>query len=382
MTPALRVYRRSELEAVGDGCLYRFKKIWREGVSDSTDLSLMGIGLHKVKHRYLLRLVAQQIPQDVEEARAAFVEGIAEAQTPNRLIPEMRHLWDFHAERFELPLDQFLTAEERQPGTVTWAPDLVLARPTELEILDDKWGWQPPATEEELRQLFQARVYSCYAMSRWPHFPTYRFTLCANRFNRRVSVVFTKDDLDDVERELESHIATVESAEASGEWPAVPGPACRFCELRCPVVDTPIVMPKRLLTSESAQTLGGWVLAAEQMLRQGKKVLKSYCAAYGPVDVNGVVWDNRPTEVRSYPLEVVLQALQEQHALDAQLPEGTVTPLQTVSLSHSALEPVFRVYPKLEEALVAVVQSKMSWRFSARRAGATNERESHSDQEE
>lgn len=178
----LKVYRRSELQAVDDGCLFRFDQIWRKGVDDSSDIALIGIGFHSIKHRYILRLLEQHTPSDVEEARAAFEEGVVAVQTPSRLLPELRNLWDYHAEGFTLALDRFVAAEERSSsGSVTWAPDLVLAHAetSELEIKDDKSGWAPPLTEDELRGLFQARVYSYYGMQRWPGFHTYRFTINA-----------------------------------------------------------------------------------------------------------------------------------------------------------------------------------------------------------
>src|ERR1019366_7167936 len=308
MTQAIRMYRRSELEAVGDGCLYRYDQIWRQGIDDTSDLALVGIGMHRAQHRYVLRLVEAGVPQDAEEARAAFTEGIALSQTPNRLIPEMRELCDRFAEHWELPLDQYVTAEERHESAdgVSWSPDLVLARPTELEIIDFKWGWAPPLTEDDLRTLFQARVYSFYAMQRWPNFQTYRFTIFAARFNKHVSVVFSHQDLDNVERELQAHIATIEGAEASGSWPAHAGPSCRFCQLKCPLVDTPVVMPKRFLEPSQAQQIGGWILAGQQMIKEAKKALKGWVSTNGPVSVNGVVWDNRSTMERKYPVQAIL----------------------------------------------------------------------------
>ena len=41
-TQELKVYRRSELEAVESGCLHRYRKIWIDKVDDSSDPALIG----------------------------------------------------------------------------------------------------------------------------------------------------------------------------------------------------------------------------------------------------------------------------------------------------------------------------------------------------
>ena len=365
MTETLKVYRRSELQAVDDGCLHRYRTIWRDGVDDSSDIALIGIGFHSIKHRYILRLLEQHTPSDVEEARAAFEEGVVAVQTPSRLLPELRNLWDYHAEGFTLALDRFVAAEERSSsGSVTWAPDLVLAHAetSELEIKDDKSGWAPPLTEDELRGLFQARVYSYYGMQRWPGFHTYRFTINAIRWGKSTSVVFTQQELDNIERELQAYIAIIEAAERANAWPAVAGPACRFCALACPLVDNPVVMPQRFLERTQAEAVGAWVLAAEQRIRQAKKALKSYCASHGPVNVNGVEWNNRPVEGRSYPIQSVLDLLQKRGVAGGFEQEG-------LTISHSSLSKLFKQFPTLVTELAPYALTKQSYRFSAKRPG-------------
>lgn len=369
MSETLRVYRRSELQTVREGCMYRYHEIWRNGVDDTSDLALVGIGFHKIKHRYLLRLMEHQIPSDHEEAVDAFEEGIVAARTPSRLIPGLRDVWDFHAKNFLLPVDRFVAAEERQDsGEVTWAPDLVLANPSnnELDIHDDKSGWAPPPTEDELRDLFQARVYSYYAMQRWPNFASYRFTLNAVRWNKTTSVVFTLEDLDNVERELRAHIRSVEAADRTNIWPAVPGPSCRFCALVCPL-DAPTLIPKRILTPEQRQILGGYVIAQESQIRGIKKILKADVAVNGPLNINGVVWANRPVVERKYPVADVMAALRslklEQQA-EALIKQGA-----DLTLSYSSLKKLFKLYPELEKSLSTVEQTKERYRFTAKAAG-------------
>jgi len=398
MTEALTVYRRSELEATD--CLFRYKKIWREGVDDNSDYARRGIGFHAVKHRYIQRLLAKQVPQDAEEAALAFVEGIAAAQTPDRLIPEIRQLCDFHFEYFELELDRFVAAEEKKPpytcrtcgwlgypdqlrvgaasqqcpacgsadlefNPYTFTPDLVLAHPdrNELEIIDDK-TFHVVLTDTQTRESFQGRYYVRHAMRRWPHFKTYRFTLSFVRLGKVVSVVYTPDDLEKLDREVEASIEKIQEAERTDHWPATPGVSCTYCELQCPVVDNGITIPKRLLAPAQAEQLGAWVLAADQMVSAAKKVLKAWCVANGAIDVQGVEWANRPYSERAYPLDMVLEQLSRMTP-PSELDQTT----NTLTLSHSALKKLFKVYANLETNLASVCREKTKYRFSAKKPG-------------
>src|SRR5262245_50501072 len=206
-------------------------------------------------------------------------------------------------------------------------------------------------------------------MIEWPNFPEYRFTFDFVRLRTTISIPFRPEMLTSLTREVASVQAQIEAAEASGNWPATPGPACGYCELKCPVVDQPLNLPKRFLTPTQAEQLGGWILAGEQMVRQAKKALKSYCASHGPVTVRGIVWDNRPRLERRYPIDQVLLLLKQRNifgAFDAAAEEG-------LTISHSALMPLFRQFPALEDDLASIVQEKRTWRFGARKPGAEDD---------
>lgn len=374
-TSMVPVYRRSELEAIADGCLHRYRSLWIDGVDDSSDISLIGSGFAKIKHLYIMRLVERKLSRDAEEANAAFIEGVAITQTPARLLPELRHLWFFHAEKFDLDVKRFVAAEERgDAGGVAFAPDLVLAHheSNALEVIDDKSGWYPPMTESELRSNFQARVYSRYARDRWPNFSHYAFTLNAVRFNKSVTVAFSQADLDAVDTEIQAAISTIELAKVANEWPAIPGPACRFCTLACPVADQKITLPKRL-SIEQREPLAGWMLVADKQIKALKKLLKQSVATHGPIDIHGVVWDNRPSESRAYPLDAVLSAFTKLK-IDRQAPE-VLAAGGDLTISHSALEKVLKLYPELEQALAPSVRSKTTYRFGPKQAGDTEEEE-------
>lgn len=378
MTTALRVYRRSELEAIkpaidAEGCLHRYKAIWIDGIDDSSDVALVGIGFASVKHAYIQLLLEHQLPQDAELAQQAFIDGAAAAQTPSRLLPELRSLWDFHAVKFELPLERFVAAEERgSTGDVGWAPDLVLAHPESntLEVIDDKSGWHPPLTEDEVRGLFQARVYSRYAYDRWPNFLHYKFTLHAVRFNVSTSVSFSPTELDAVELEVKAAIATIQEAERTQRWPAVAGPSCHFCELACPLADQIQTIPKRL-TPEMYSKLGAWLIVADKQLRASKKLMKATANVLGPCVVNGVEWANRPSVSRAYPIDVVMEVLRLRGILGAFEDAAA----RDLTLSHSALKKLFKAYPGLEGDLAKSVQSKTTYRFGAKSALDTGDEE-------
>lgn len=366
----LRVYRRSELEAISptpdsEGCLHRYKSIWIDGVDDTSDVALVGIAFAAIKHAYIVSLIDNKITADAGLAEQAFEYGIAKTKTPSRLIPEVLQLWVFHAETFELNNEKFVAAEERGAvGDVGFTPDHVQAHPERnaLEVIDDKSGWHPPMTEAQLKALFQARVYSRYARDRWPNFSTYEFTLHAVRFKRSVTVSFTNEELDRVELEVRAAIGAIEEAKRTGYYPATPGPSCHFCELECPVANQDLAMPKRILNPEFAITLAKWVTVAEKQVQLGKKLLKGYVVAHGPLMANGLEWNNRPSEAKSYPIDVLIDVLTMRGGMGAFEDARNAG----LTVSHSALSKLFKAFPGLEDDLKKHVVTKTSYRFSGK----------------
>src|SRR4029453_9956799 len=350
----LAVLGRSAIEAAGN-CFYRLKALWVDGIDDMSDYAIRGIAFHACAHRYILRLVDRGLGQDQEEAEAAFLEGIASGgRLPGRLVAEVRQLFDRWAENFELELPWFLAAEERQERSdQAFTPDLVYGRPDCLEIVDFKTFFVAP-TLEQAKADFQAMWYLRNAMIEWPNFPEYRFTFEFVRLGMSISIAFRPEMVTTLTRQVAAVQAQIEHAEATGEWPATPGPSCGDCTLKCPLVDEPFNLPKRILQMEHAQQLGGWILAGEQMIRGAKKALKGFCASHGPVNVKGVEWDNRPRLERKYPIDQVLAILQRRGvfgAFDEAEKEG-------LTISHSALTPLFKKFPALEQDLASIVVEK------------------------
>ena len=370
MTQALTVLpilRRSAMQTA-ESCLYRYKKIWVDAVPDQSDLALKGIGFHSCAHRYIERLVAEQLQADEEEAKAAFVEGIAAALTPAHLVPEVRAIFMPWAEHFGMDLPWFLAAEEHQIGKTdqTFTPDLVYGRPTGLEIVDFKTFWHP-LTDVQIRGDFQARWYMFNAMRIWPNFPKYTFTHSYVRFGKQISVDFTQADFETFSHEVEAVAATIAEAQARNDWPATAGKECAFCELRCPLADNPAIVPKRFTLPQQAITVASWILAAETQLKTAKKALKAYCAANGAVDVQGIEFDNRPVMQRTYPIEDVIRILQARSifgAFDKDNPAAG-----GLTISHSALAKLIKAFPQLETDLLPFQQTKETYRFSAKKPG-------------
>ena len=367
----LPVLRRSAIQSA-QSCLHRFNQIWNLGVPDQNDFSLRGIAFHAAAHRYITRLWDQKLEADEEEARLAFPEGIAAALTPAHLVPEVHDLYMRWARNFVLDLPAFLTAEEHQIGNNehTFTPDLVYGRPSGLEIIDFKTFFQG-MTEVQVKADWQARWYVFNAMRIWKNFPSYTFTHSYVRFGTQVSVTFTPDDFTTFSDEVSAVAASITEAKERNEWPATAGVECSFCSLACPLVDDPAVIPKRLTVPEQAVAVGGVILAMEAWLRNAKKTLKTYCAANGPVDVGGVIWDNRPVMQRAYPID---QVLDELHKMGVDKDAAVLaTDNYSLTISHSALTKIFRAYPGLETNLQAAQRQKLTYRFSAKKPGADDE---------
>jgi hypothetical protein len=368
MNTMLPVLRRSAVEAAAQ-CLYRYDAIWNKGADDMSDPAMRGIAFHACANRYIRKLVEKQVPQDQEESHLAFLEGIADVERlPARLVPEVRDLFDRWAENFDLDVSQYVASEERTDRSEqTFTPDLVLARPNELEIIDFKTFWVP-LTEVQAKADFQARWYIRNAHIQWPRFAVYRFTFSFVRLGKHVSVTFNETELDQLAREVDAVMARIHRAAQTGIWPATPGEMCSFCDLACPVVDQIPVLAKRF-TPEQAPKVAAWLLAAERQTKAMKKALKAYCSSHGPVSVQGVEFDNRPIAERRYPVDKLMAVL-EQRKIGGAFENASEDGL---TISHSALAKLFKAHPMLVSDLAPFMQSKEKWRFSARQAGESGD---------
>jgi len=121
---------------------------------------------------------------------------------------------------------------------------------------------------------------------------------------------------------------------------------------------------------EQATQVASWILAGETQLKVAKKALKAFCAANGAVSVQGIEFDNRPVMQRTYPVGDVMRILEERNVAGAiSDPDDPVLGGGSLTISHSALEKLFKRFPQLEVDLQPYQQQKLSYRFSAKKPG-------------
>jgi len=358
-------WRRSAVETA-DACLYRYRQIYELGFEDTSDEARRGSAFHEAAHLYIERLAQAQQPADEDLARESLTDGFRLANTPAYLFNEVADLWWPFVERFELDLEAYLLAEERQAhGGYVWRPDLVYARPDGIEIVDFKTHWQVWPASRAKGEL-QARWYAWQAAQIWPGFGRYVIRFAFVRYGADVPVEFTPAEIDQVEPQVAASIARIEQARATGTWPASPGAHCGFCRLECPTVDDVRRAPVRVLDRLDAERIAGEALVLKQAVEARELALAAFCATEGAVTCNGIEYAHRPTKVLQFPIAPVMRVLTEQG----------ITPGFTVG--KTALRPYltaakyFHVRPALEQIAVTKVET----RFSARKAGEETESQS------
>jgi hypothetical protein len=348
--------RRSAVEAFG--CPFRYQRIYIDGQDDTGDEALRGRAFHVVALVYVQLLVAAGVAQDAEEAARAFLEGMKLVQVPDHLRDEVGRLMLRWAERFELDIPAFLQAEEL---VVTddreFRADLVYARPGELEIVDWKTYFKGLTEDQALKEL-QVQWYLVEAKKAWPGFARYRFTFDFVRLGWTLSIVFTADEVDALAPVVQTAIDQVERAEATGEFPALPGSHCALCRLACPVVDDALGMVDTRVTSpERAIQVAGQVLAMERRLRLLRKALNGYCQIEGPVTVGGERFAHQESTTLRYPAVPALDVLRD---------AGLTTDRVTVSRTGLGLG---KKFTRVWDALAALATVKRRSAFRHRKAG-------------
>lgn len=351
--------RRSALEAF-DGCPHRYNQIYNKGAEDKGDEANRGIAFHEIAFRYIDRLAKAKTPTDAEELSLAITEGIALSACPTALLDEVNELAQRWGQTFELNLDAYLTAEERQESErFTWIPDLVYVRPTHVEILDWKTFYRG-YTEAQARKEFQARFYLSQALEIWPGFPEYWFTFVFVRLNSRVTIKVKPDEIESWKPQIEGILAGLEGAEQAGNWPAVPGSHCGLCRLACPIVDNPARLPVRLTSDAERDTAAGEILVLEQRLKGLKKCVGAWCSKEGPFVFNGQAFAHTATETVTYPAADALKALAKYGA-----------DVSGVILSKTGIGKVLKTLGNdAHAALSTLAFTKSGWRFGHKKAGA------------
>lgn len=351
--------RRSALEAF-DGCPFRYDAIYNGGAEDKGDEANRGIAFHEIAFRYVDRLAKARTPMDAEELSLAISEGIALAACPTALLDEVNELAQRWGQSFELDLDAYLTAEERQESArFTWIPDLVYVRPSHVEILDWKTYYKG-FTDVQARKEFQARFYLVQALEIWPNFPEYWFTFVFVRLNYRVTIKVKPEEIESWKPQIEGILAGLENAERTGHWPAIPGSHCGLCRLACPIVDNPARLPVRFENPAQRDAAAGEILTLEQRLKALKKSLGAYCLKEGPFVLNGEAFGHSQTEAITYPAPAALMILAK-HGADT----------DAITLSKTAVgKPAKALNADAQAELAKLAVTKTGWRFGHKKAGA------------
>jgi hypothetical protein len=391
---ATRKRRRSALETF-DGCPHRYNVLYRtcrcgftwdqhaeahpdgghilvaglcdhfQPVEDRGDESQRGIAFHEAAFRYIDRLAKANVDEDgrpkggmvadAHEASLAFREGMALAQVPPHLVGEVGQLWQRFTETFELDLDAYLMAEERQEDErFTWVPDLVYVRPQGVEIPDWKTYYRG-LTQAQAEQEFQAKFYLLRAKDVWPGFSTYSFRFVFVRLSYSVTVTKTPDQIEQWRDEVEGILLSIQEAERTGNFPAIPGSHCTLCRLQCPIA-TPQKLPSRVTTRTEAEQAFGQLLVREQEVKALKKALNGWCSIEGPLVYRGQEYAHRASDLVTFRLGDVWE-----HLTDGQE--------RIIEISRSALKPIWKKPKDLPADLAIRAIHETRWQFRHRKAG-------------
>lgn len=367
--------RRSALESY-DGCPYKYDKTYNQGVEDKGDESQRGLAFHEIVFQYIKRLAQARLSADAGEADQAFQEGIALAQLPTHMLTEVSKIWGRFREWFQLDLDAYLSAEDLQETErFTWIPDLVYVRPQGIEIIDWKTYYKG-LTEVQARKEFQLKFYLLQALEIWPGFPAYTFTFNFVRLGYQISVTMQPDEIEAFRPEVEAILLSLEEAERTNHYPAIPGSHCTLCRLDCPIVDNPAKLPIRVTTGDQATMMAGRKLVLEQELKTINKALAGWVNQEGPLVVNGQVFKFRENIVRKYPALTVIDLIERHYGDDA----GQLKLLTFSSTAVKKADPLKSVRDHAD--LLAVERRDHRWSFVHTKAGAIGDADKPDDDDD
>lgn len=360
------VWRRSALEAAR--CLYRYHHVYNLGVDESSDPNRRGRAFHAAAEAYIKKLIALKVTADIDLAREAFTDALEAELLPSHLIGETEQLFFRWAESFELDLDAVLVVDDRietelEGELFTWAPDLVYARDGGIDI----WDWKThfaAHTESQARFDFQAVWYLLMARIQWPGFRRYRFFFRYTRIGLTVpadGVELLDEDEAAAERRILGAVAVVQEARRRDEWPAMAGPHCQFCRLKCPIAEQSGTMPLRVDGEADLEALANEWIAIGRRFDQIGALLKNYVSVDGPFQALGMRFDMKPIEKATYPVDEVLAVL-DHHGVE--FPPDA-------HFSRKGLGDLVKEkkYPAVARDLLSCRKTRTDFRFEARKAG-------------
>lgn len=333
-------------------------------VEDRGDESQRGIAFHEIAFRYIARLAEARLTSDAEQAALAFKEGIALTQVGPHLLPDVTKLWDRFTGWFELDLDAYLHAEERQEtDRFTWIPDLVYIYPNNVTIKDWKTYYKGLTREQALKE-FQLRFYLLQALDIWPNFQTYTFVFNFVRLAYEVAITLTPEQIEDFRPDVEAIVLSMQEAERTDNYPAIQGSHCGLCRLACPLADNPMKLPVRFTDVRQAEAAFGRVLTMEQELKALRKSLSAWCKAEGPLVYRGQEYLHLPGTVSTFQATAVIDFLRDR---------GVASELiDAIILTRGAMGDFGRrkkAAPAVTAFLDDIERSITRWSFRHRKAG-------------
>jgi hypothetical protein len=305
--PAPQRHRRSSAETFG--CPKRYRAIVIDGLDDTGDEATRGRFFHVAVKLYVLRLAAERLTSDRDEARTAFVDAAKFSPLPDHLFEQCERLFLRWAEGFELDLDAYFSAEQQlDSDDREFRPDLVYCHPGVLEVIDWKTYYKG-LTKEQAASELQLKWYLVEAKKRFPGFALYRFSFVFVRLHYTVSLDFTPEQVDEFELQIEARIAAIDKAKDAKEFPPLPGSHCGLCRLVCDAADDRALMPKRYQSIDAALTAYGRWLVLERELKAIKAALRAFVQLEGPMVLNGQLLTYKDTESKRYPAQECLDIL-------------------------------------------------------------------------
>jgi hypothetical protein len=319
--------RRSSIEAFRN-CPAQFNGIYRHGVRGDEDAARRGTVFHDAARLYTSALVRVQQRDNLDLAAAAFEQAETDHNLPWAEMQDYRDLWQRHTERWSLDLKRYVAHEQKaEPDGWSWTADLVYADADLLEIPDYKTHWAAwSATTAEAQ--FQAAFYLWRARKVFPGFRRYRLVFDFVRHNIQVPVELTDADLDLLEESVKRTEQAIEDAERAERemrdtkkthigaeldviWPARPGAHCRFCRVRCNVVDHSRRVPVRIENAEEAARVGAELFTYKRDVEVREQALRAWSDEHGKVEVAGATYGFWPHVVRRFPGDKVVKVLQD-----------------------------------------------------------------------
>lgn len=328
-------------------CLFRFKRHSLDGLpSPDTEPTMRGTEFHDMAKQYVDHLVKRQFDTDYQkadviasryhgDARRLFERWTREREFDPSVIFETEFTitlrWDYTPTGME-------TIPEKAPWGGTLDRIELDMQKFEADVWDYKTSWAIFSPD-----TIQARYYPWLLSKVFPSLKKIRFHLDFVRYNVVKMREFTKEDLVQVEREIEELVLRLDLAMVNKEWPAITTPYCSNCVLECPLVQGGL--SRKLVGQIDPETADQMAAELYTMTAQASRIrtiLKNYAAENGPIAIGShhVLGFRKTRKVRYAAKEIA--ELNVKHGFDS------VRALQSDS---KEIKKIARDYPGYQETL-------------------------------